>query len=721
MYGDRIDRRAPRQNRIQNNIRTNNDISDDETLSSDEGFVGWDHNTRERLIGQRDSATTRATRASIPQATRTNSGSGSRITSQAQTALRRQSNTSMTVQKRNSNQSISSSNASAIAKRSGVAFRDRNSMIVSSPTPLSDSFIKKVAIEDGDSSFDNSSYDSDDDDFSSDSDDSDTGSDGSESSGSLSYDENKSDSEEEGGWSVRIRLIEVENLPSHLTPTMPFCPVIKFGLVSTTKQNIVPDKIKNTYFQGDAARRPSTLPIAKKVEYYGLANLVNSKARCSSGLVLSVQDKTKFEWFEELRWDNVRKPLQTAVALELCGRKIPPIELNIAQEEEIRKNQSSPTNSRNLQQKGTYNMYDHSHKDLLKNKTRNQPNSTTQAFMKFKQSLQTNEGGGGLGGIAKLWRNKFGGNNSANNSMHGKSGGIDPSSQNNTQLQTATAAAAVAQFLTKDSSDNQNNSHSGTSGNLDLENNWRSNLSSQTSGPNNIQENICLGSLIIPLSRLPLEDATGGKNQYAVTDQWYPINVSTLNSPSNPSLPASSSKSPSVRLEISFATSIVLDESEDDFDDDDEDDELGTLHENDSYATGKSDLEGPSTHDMKFIDTVFGSQTASISVHESMASSVRRRRSSIVRRGSISQSTHGGKMSRSIRRRSSVKPNPIKTFPEEPFVEPGVVDFISVVGARDIGANRDDDGTSGWVKSDPECCVLEQFPKDDEFHRNNGR
>ncbi len=55
-----------------------------------------------------------------------------------------------------------------------------------------------------------------------------------------------------------------------------------------------------------------------------------------------------------------------------------------------------------------------------------------------------------------------------------------------------------------------------------------------------------------------------------------------------------------------------------------------------------------------------------------------------------------------------------------PYLDPGIVDFICVVGAKTIGDQKDDDGGKGWVNSEPECCVLEQFPSND-YHKSNGR
>jgi hypothetical protein len=54
-------------------------------------------------------------------------------------------------------------------------------------------------------------------------------------------------------------------------------------------------------------------------------------------------------------------------------------------------------------------------------------------------------------------------------------------------------------------------------------------------------------------------------------------------------------------------------------------------------------------------------------------------------------------------------------------LEPGIVDYIFVVGPKSIGSQRNDDGSKGWVESSPEVCVLERFPKTDDFHLRNGR
>ena len=69
-----------------------------------------------------------------------------------------------------------------------------------------------------------------------------------------------------------------------------------------------------------------------------------------------------------------------------------------------------------------------------------------------------------------------------------------------------------------------------------------------------------------------------------------------------------------------------------------------------------------------------------------------------------------------------------------PFLNPGIVDYVCVVGAKNLCDLRGDDGTRGWIDSEvgggemgdgrdgggPECGILEQFPNDN-FHSKHGR
>eukprot|EP00934_Nitzschia_sp_Nitz4_P006995 Nitzschia sp. Nitz4//scaffold263_size26989//115//7620//NITZ4_008223-RA/size26989-processed-gene-0.20-mRNA-1//1//CDS//3329544763//6985//frame0 len=55
----------------------------------------------------------------------------------------------------------------------------------------------------------------------------------------------------------------------------------------------------------------------------------------------------------------------------------------------------------------------------------------------------------------------------------------------------------------------------------------------------------------------------------------------------------------------------------------------------------------------------------------------------------------------------------------DPILEPGVVDFVAVVGCRDVGEVPED--AKGWLETSPESVILEQFPPNNEFHQKNGR
>jgi len=211
----------------------------------------------------------------------------------------------------------------------------------------------------------------------------------------------------------------------------------------------------------------------------------------------------------------------------------------------------------------------------------------------------------------------------------------------------------------------------------------------RNSATNNTSEGLCLGTLTIPLSRLPLEDAFKEDGKAAVIEKWY-----QLDDPNNhkrdsmlsedddddpmgggglddeePTLLHGPRRCPSVLLEITFASSDYLDENEDDVAELDVD--VSTL--NLASQQQQQQQESPATP--------------------------------------VPQQPKQDTKSKNT--------EPPKK--EEPELESGIIDFICIVGARDIGNQRNDDGSKGWVQSTPECCVLERYPPTDEFHINNGR
>ena len=171
-------------------------------------------------------------------------------------------------------------------------------------------------------------------------------------------------------------------------------------------------------------------------------------------------------------------------------------------------------------------------------------------------------------------------------------------------------------------------------------------------------ESLLLGSTQIPLSILPLEKLNEGAT--ARIEQWFQLETTTSKATSLVGTSPTSStatRNPSVLLEISCSSYQTMDDSED-----------------------ENDLD---------VDE----RTASYSKRASLK----------------------------IRKQLKQEFKPDEEKMEEPLLEPGIVDYVCIVGARDIGDQKGDDGSRGWVNSSPECCVLEQFPPDDGFHARTER
>jgi hypothetical protein len=233
-------------------------------------------------------------------------------------------------------------------------------------------------------------------------------------------------------------------------------------------------------------------------------------------------------------------------------------------------------------------------------------------------------------------------------------------------------------------------------------------------------EGLCLGTLTIPFNKLPLEDAVCG-NGAAVVERWYQLDdpnfyisspkaysaaacgggdASLMTSGGNadrtldgsndnePTLLHGPRRCPSVLLEITFASADFLDAAEDE------------IYE------GGGELGGGTKRNKSVLDLS--------SLHNEGEGEEKECAPALSIPFSSNEDEVTGK-SKKKKGKAEVKK------PEEPELEPGVVDFVCIIGARDIGDQKNDDGSKGWVKSTPECCVLERFPPDDDFHVNNGR
>ena len=239
-------------------------------------------------------------------------------------------------------------------------------------------------------------------------------------------------------------------------------------------------------------------------------------------------------------------------------------------------------------------------------------------------------------------------------------------------------------------------------------------------------EGLCLGTLSIPFNKLPLEDAVCG-NGAAVVERWYQLddpnsnngtdNNNSVNTDAGSAAAAAAAaaasassgnasgimegvgggggddeptllhgprRCPSVLLEITFASAEYLDEAEDE------------IHR--GVDGGGGEQQATMLDLSAWEEKESGAPATTTPVPSSYQEEEEKK----------SKKKKGG-MEEEVKK------------PDEPELEPGVVDFVCIIGAKDIGDQRNDDGSKGWVESTPECCVLERFPPNDEFHINNGR
>lgn len=229
------------------------------------------------------------------------------------------------------------------------------------------------------------------------------------------------------------------------------------------------------------------------------------------------------------------------------------------------------------------------------------------------------------------------------------------------EMEQANAAAAVAKLLVEGNEATNDRSVSPVKlpPKEQQQSEWNVQLRSRTKRLRRTEE-LRLGSLVVPLGTLPLEKAES--NKIARIEQWFELKSSHASPTSlcgTSPTQSTATRNPSILLEISVAKAAVLNESEDDMDDVDPGGEV---------------------------------------------------RLSYSKRASLK-----------IRRQLKQDFEPEVEKVQEPMLEPGIIDYVCVVGARDIGDQKADDGSRGWVNSTPECCVLEQFPPNDEFHIKNGR
>jgi len=426
-------------------------------------------------------------------------------------------------------------------------------------------------------------------------------------------------SDDDSAWSLKLKVVSAEDLPPHIVPSMPLCPFVKAGFVRLPR--MPSDDVAKT--------------VMEKLGRSSVDKLKSSQVRSTTSKILSKRDSGMVDFSEELRWDGISHPNQVALVLELAARNVdtpqniaespPPLSqcdaFRVRVQNEVPRENNGLKSGRSVDANG----------DPIRSLSRNKSSeSSTRGFGAF-------------------W-------NRATNKKAA-------------ELQAAEAAAEMAKKIMeqdqkKATDDTRASANDGKATKKDIpmkltttpQSDYDVALRSYNVDAQNeitMQEDVRIGSLVLPLSILPLDRATD-EDEPVRLEQWY-----KLEGANDPSLKSTSGwKNPSVRLELVFGRIGAMDKEEEE-----------------AKVEDIADAEPPKQPQKRV----------------------------------------------SMMNPSSARKQADEVVVEDPVLEPGVVDFVSVVGCRDIGSQKNDSGHKGWVDSTPESVILEQFPPNNEFHQKNGR
>jgi WD40 repeat protein len=413
-------------------------------------------------------------------------------------------------------------------------------------------------------------------------------------------------------WSIRLCVISAMDLPSNVVPNMPLCPILKMGLVKLPA---------NLQHENAKEKKSATSVIMEELGDNGIEAVKSAKVRSTTHKILSKRDNGTVDFHQEYRWDNLKEPRGLGLCVELFARAV-----------------RTPSNY------------------MLS------PPATPQH--EANDETESSRPTGGSGAPATRGVNRT---SSLEVSGATRRGSIwnRASKKQETEMQAAEAAAAVARMLLDDNGTEAKNDGElqpvstkvSESTNFGYDVSLRSATESLST---DMTRDVRLGSVVIPLTRLT-KGKSMNRNEAVRLEQWHQLETGEESSDSG-----SQRRKPSVFLEISLSSSEALDDSEDEFEEE---------HDIDN------DIK-KSRHNVSFS-----------------------------RRKCIEALNQTGEQ-------ESKKEKP-KT--EDPVLEPGVVDFVAVIGCKDIGNQKNDRGMNGWVKTTPECVVMEQFPPNNEFHLKSGR
>jgi WD40 repeat protein len=423
-------------------------------------------------------------------------------------------------------------------------------------------------------------------------------------------------------WSVRLCVISAMDLPSNIVPNMPLCPVLKMGLVK------LPADLNEE-------KKSATSLIMEVLGDNGIETVKSAKVRSTTNKILSKRDNGTIDFHQEYRWDNLKEPRMMGLCVELFASAIrTPSNYML-----------SPLATSQLEAYGV------------------QRNSSTTDSLS-DEPKEPSRPTGGSGPPAGRGVNRT-------SSYELRRGLFNRNSkQQIAEMQAAEAAAAVARMLVDESEAEAKNEEESQPVSIKLSDTPNSDydvslLSATEKTDSELTRDVRLGSVVIPLMRLPKGKDVKRKEAVRL-EQWHQLETREESGDD-----VSQRKRPSVFLEVSLSSSEALDDSEDELEDG-----------NNVDADKKEPFESSS-----------------------------RLNASFSRRACIEAKKQRGEQ-------ESKKE---KTKTEDPVLEPGVVDFVAVIGCKDIGNQKDDDGMKGWVRATPECVVLEQFPPNNEFHLQAGR
>lgn len=415
-------------------------------------------------------------------------------------------------------------------------------------------------------------------------------------------------------WSVCMRVVSAVDLPLNVVPNMPLCPVFKVGLVK---------------LPADSSSDPSAA-VARKLGNNSIEKVRSARVRSTTSKILSKRDNGTVDFHQELRWDDVKNPMEVAFFVELSARA-------------ARTPQNIEDSPPPLSQDDAFRVPLETDKLGAGGVQSGIPLDANGDPMRILNRNPSSEAS--IRGFGAFWKRA--------------------TNQKQAELEAAEAAAAVARMIieqdkSKDEAASQTGSTEPESSKpaMKITTSPQSDYAVTLLGEATksfdvpLTEDTRLGTLLIPLANLSLDLATNG-SKIAQLEQWYQIEKAS-DLASDPS----GWKKTSVQLEITFSSPEKLNSSEE---------------------------------ELKFEEIV-----------DAKPPSGPAKRMSMMNPAFVKKATEEVKV-------------------EDPVLEPGVVDFISVVGCRDIGNQKNDSGHKGWVESTPESVIFEQFPPDNNFHHRTGR